>query len=291
MNLLRSLLALLTVILALLAGIGLFLRLSELEQWLGQAGWPLSEVLLGAALLSLAGALGFWLAAPGLSRYLLPVHEVRQPRDSRELWLLVSLRELAQHAGVATPRLGIIDSPLLNAFSTGLGRDHSRIVLGRGLLDNLDQAGLEAVLAHELAHIQNSDMRSLAWIQGAATILTVVPARLLAWLPDRLLFRREEGPIYFLLLLASQLAGGWLANLLASAYSRRYELQADQRAAALVGNDKLIAALRCLHAGHGDGYLPGMLLAFGISGRFGSGLARLLISHPTLGHRVHALQQ
>jgi heat shock protein HtpX len=289
-SLLRALAALTAVVLALLAGVDLFLQLSQLAIRLQQAGWPRGEVLRFVALLGTAGALLFWLGAPLMSRILLRVREVHQPRDSRELWLLASLRELALRADVPVPRLGIIDGSVLNAFTTGIDRRHTRIVLGRELLEQLEQDELEAVLAHELAHIQAGDMRGLALVQGAVSMLTVVPASLVARIPDRLLFGRKEGPVYYLLLIASQLAGGWLASLLASAFSRQCELRADRRAADLVGNDKMIAALRCLHAGHTEGHLPGMLLAFGITGRIGTGLAQMLVSHPSLGQRLHALQ-
>jgi len=217
MSLLRAMASLAAIVLALLAGVDLFLQASRLDLALQHNGWqPAAVLLIGG--LSLSGALLLWLASPFMSRYLLGVREVCQPRDSRELWLLVKLRELAQRAGIPVPRLGIIDGSVANAFSTGINRRHARIVLGQGLLEQLAPTELDAVLAHELAHIQAGDMRTLALVHGAVSMVTVLPAAFLARFPDRLLFGRREGPVYYLLLVMSQLAGGWLASLLASAF-------------------------------------------------------------------------
>jgi heat shock protein HtpX len=223
---------------------------------------------------------------------MLGVRPITQPGDSQELWLLLALRQQAQRAGIRAPRLGIIDSPVLNAFTIGLNRNTAQIILGRGLLQSLSQNELEAVLAHEIAHILNDDMRTLALVQGAVNVLTVLPARLASLLVDRLLLRQGQPALaYYLILTLTQLCYGWLASIVVTSFSRQREFHADREGARLVGRDKMIAALTCLHAGTAPPALPGMLVAFGITGRFSEGLEQLLVTHPSLTERLRALRQ
>ena len=288
----RSLLILLLVLAALALGAGLFLLLSGYAGQLASAGIPLTQQLGVLALCGGAGALFLLLGAPIITKYLLGVRQVRQPLDSQELWLLLVLRQQAQRVGIRTPRLGIIDRPVLNAFTIGLNRNTAQIVLGRGLLQNLSQDELEAVLAHEIAHIINDDMRTLALVQGAVNVLTVLPARLASLLVDRLLLRQTQPALaYYLILTLTQLCYGWLASMMVTSFSRQREFYADREGARLVGRDKMIAALTCLHADSAPSALPGMLVAFGITGRFSEGLEQYLVTHPSLNERLRALRQ
>jgi len=288
----RSILILLLVLAALVVGAGLFLLLSGYAGQLASAGIPLVQQLGLLALLGGGGALFLLLGAPTIAKHLLGVRQVTQPRDSQELWLLMALRHQAQGVGIRPPRLGIIDGPVLNAFTVGLNRNTAQIVLGRGLLQNLNQDELEAVLAHEIAHILNDDMRTLALVQGAVNILTVLPARLASLLIDRMLLRRDQPALaYYLILSLTQLCYGWLASIVVTSFSRQREFHADREGARMVGRDKMIAALTCLHADAAPSALPGMLVAFGITGRFSEGLEQLLVTHPSLTERLRALRQ
>ena len=288
----RSFLTLLLVLAALVVGAGLFLLLTGYAGQLASAGVPMTQQLGILALLGGGGALLLLLGAPIIAKYMLGVRPITQPGDSQELWLLLALRQQAQRAGIRAPRLGIIDSPVLNAFTIGLNRNTAQIILGRGLLQSLSQDELEAVLAHEIAHILNDDMRTLALLQGAVNVLTVLPARLASLLVDRLLLRRTQPALaYYLILTLTQVCYGWLASIVVTSFSRRREFHADREGARLVGRDKMIAALTCLHAGTAPPALPGMLVAFGITGRFSEGLEQLLVTHPSLTERLRALRQ
>jgi heat shock protein HtpX len=288
----RSILILLLVLAALVVGAGLFLLLSGYAEQLASAGIPLLQQLGVLALLGGGGALFLLLGAPIIAKHLLGVRQVTQPRDGQELWLLMAVRQQAQGVGIRPPRLGIIDRPVLNAFTVGLNRNTAQIVLGRGLLQNLNVDELEAVLAHEIAHILNNDMRTLALVQGAVNVLTVLPARLASLLIDRMLLRRDQPALaYYLILTLTQLCYGWLASIVVTSLSRQREFHADREGARLVGRDKMIAALTCLHADTAPSALPGMLVAFGITGRFSEGLGQLLITHPSLTERLRALRQ
>lgn len=288
----RSILTLLLVLAALVLGAGLFLLLSGYAEQLTSAGISFQQQLGVLALLGGGGALFLLLAAPTIAKYLLGVRQVSQPRDSQELWLLMTLRQQAQAVGIRPPRLGIIDRPVLNAFTVGLNRNTAQIVLGRALLQNLNRDELEAVLAHELAHILNNDMRTLALVQGAVNVLTVLPARLASVIIDRMLLRQNQPAFaYYLILTLTQLCYGWLASIVVTGFSRQREFHADRQGARMVGRDKMIAALTCLHADTSPSALPGMLVAFGITGRISEGLEQLLVTHPSLTERLRALRQ
>ena len=129
----RSLLILLLVLAALVVGAGLSLLLSGYAQQLASAGIPLTQQLGVLVLLGGGGALILLLGAPIIAKYLLGVRQVTQPRDSQELWLLLALRQQAQRVGIRAPRLGIIDRPVLNAFTVGLHRNTAQIVLGAAM--------------------------------------------------------------------------------------------------------------------------------------------------------------
>lgn len=288
----RTLLIFLSILVAIMAGAGLFLLLSGYAVWLSSTGVSLPMLLAGLALLAGGGALLLLLGAPIITKYLFGVRQVRQPRDSQEMWLLMTLRQQAQRIGIRPPRLGIIDQPVLNAFTIGLNRNTAQIVLGNGLLESLNKHELEAVLAHEMAHIFNDDMRSLTLAQGAVNVLTVLPARLASLLVDRILLRRSQPAFaYYLILTLTQVCYGWLASLMVTSLSRQREYCADREGARLVGRDKMIAALSCLQAGTAPSALPGMLVAFGISDRLSEGLEHLLVTHPSLTERLRALHK
>lgn len=289
----RSLLILLLVLAAIVTGAGMFLLFSGQAEQLTSAGISLPGLLLLLALFAGVGALLLLLAAPVISRFWLGVRPVRQPRDSLEGWLLQTLRHQAQVVGIRPPRLGIIDRSVLNAFTIGLTRNTAHVVLGAGLLETLNKRQLEAVLAHEIAHILHDDIRGLNLAQAAVHVITVLPARLTSLLIDRLLLRRSQPALaYYLMLTLTQLCCGWLASLLVSRFSRRQEYQADREGARLVGRDKMIAALNGLHSGIASSALPGgMLVAIGINSRLSEGLEQLLLSHPSLHERLSALHK
>jgi heat shock protein HtpX len=120
----------------------------------------------------------------------------------------------------------------------------------------------------------------------------VLPARLASLLVDRLLLRQTQPALaYYLILTLTQLCYGWLASMMVTSFSRQREFHADREGARLVGRDKMIAALTCLHADSAPSALPGMLVAFGITGRFSEGLEQLLVTHPSLTERLRALRQ
>jgi len=285
----ESLLALVmlsAVWLAMGLALGLFL---SLPGWLATEWTPLVEAVI---LISALGTGLVWLGSAPLSRRWLGVRQIRQPATDDELRLLLTVRELARRAGLPALRVGIVDTPACNAFTLGFGRRSACIAIGRELLQRLDDAALEAVLAHELAHVLNGDLRTLTWINGAVNMVTVQPARLIGWLVDRLLLRRAQPGIgYYTTLAVTQLIWGWLASLLSGWFSRRREFEADRTASRLVGRDNMRTALEHLHRLEMERVwpCPEWLVAFGMSADGFLRAQRLLNTHPGLEERIARL--
>ncbi len=278
--------------LAMLAAVWLAMGLAvALALYLILPAWQeaaASRIVEGVVLVSALGTVLVWLAAAPLSRRWLGVRLLVRPADARELHLLMTVRDLARRAGLPAPRVGVIDSPLCNAFTLGFGRRSACIVVGRELLDSLDDGALAAIVAHELAHILNGDLRTLTWINGAVNMVTVQPARLVGWLVDRcLLRRREPGPGYYGTLTLMQLGCGWLASLLSGWFSRQREFDADRTAARLVGAETLAAALETLRRFE-RGCAWGCA-GLGMAAGWRSRVQRLLDTHPDLDDRIRRL--
>jgi heat shock protein HtpX len=220
--------------------------------------------------------------------------QVIDPQSSNpsEQRVLGIVRGLAQHAGIGMPEVGIFNSPEPNAFATGARRDNALVAVSTGLLARMSDKELQAVLGHEITHVSNGDMVTLALIQGVVNTFVIVLSRIVGNIIDRAVFRseREQGPGYFISVIVAQLVLGVLASIIVLWFSRQREFRADQGGARLAGTDSMIAALERLKAMH-DNPLPAQLEAFGIgSKKVATGLARLFMSHPPLDERIAALR-
>ena len=152
---------------------------------------------------------------------------------------------------------------------------------------------VEAVLAHEVSHVANGDMITLALIQGVVNTFVIVLSRVIGHFVDRVILKNERGhgPGFWITAIAAELILGILASAIVMWFSRQREYRADAGGAALAGRDKMVAALQRLQASAGQPHLPDQLAAFAISGGIGSGLKRLFMSHPPLEERIAILKQ
>jgi len=190
------------------------------------------------------------------------------------------------------PEVAIYEAPEPNAFATGARRDSALVAVSTGLLETMDRREVEAVLAHEVSHIANGDMITLALIQGVVNTFVLFLSRVIGHVVDRVVFRTEEGhgPAFFVTSIVAQLVFGIAASVLVMWFSRQREFRADSGAARLAGSVGMIAALESLrrHAG-GRSDLPDQLNAFGIAGGAGA-FARWFSSHPPLEERIERLR-
>ena len=278
--------------LAVLLVLSVVAHLVGLDHWLAVRGSSLGALLAFAAVFGFGGAFISLAISKWMAKSSMGVRVIEPPGDAGEQWLLALVARLAREAGVATPEVGIFDSPQPNAFATGARRDAALVAVSTGLLRLMSRQQIEAVLGHELTHVANGDMVTLTLIQGVVNTFVIFLSRIIGNLVDRTLFRSEDGqgPAWFVSVIVSQILLGILANMIVMAFSRRREFRADRGGAHLAGIPNMIAALEALKRAHEP--LPSQqFAAFGItSGPVSGGIRRLFMSHPPLDERIGALR-
>ena len=219
---------------------------------------------------------------------------ITQPRTRHEQWLLQTVEELSRDAGIKMPEVGIFPAYESNAFATGWNKNDALVAVSQGLLERFSPDEVKAVLAHEIGHVANGDMVTLAMIQGVVNTFVMFFARIFGNFVDKVILKNEEGHGigYFLATIFAELVLGILASIIVMWFSRRREFKADEAGARLAGTGSMIAALERLRAEQGvPVHMPDSLTAFGINGGLKNGLAGLLMTHPPLEDRIAALRQ
>jgi heat shock protein HtpX len=256
---------------------------------LGQGG--LVELLVLAALCGMGGSVISLALSKFTAKRMLNVRVINNAQSELETWLLGSVERLAGAAGVAMPEVGIFEAEEMNAFATGARRNAALVAVSTGLLRSMPRPQVEAVLAHEISHVANGDMVTLALLQGVLNTFVIFFARLIGSVVDRTLFENEQGEsgIGFLLTtMVAQLALGLVASLIVSWYSRQREFRADRGGANLAGVGSMLGALEALKRSHGVP-LPPTMRAFAINSENTGTFMRLFMSHPPLDERIAAL--
>jgi len=218
---------------------------------------------------------------------------IETPANMTERWLVDTVKRQAERAGIGMPEVAVYDAPEINAFATGWNRNDALVAVSSGLLQNMTQEEAEAVLGHEITHVANGDMVTLALIQGVLNTFVIFLSRVIGFLVDRVLLKNERGQGlgFWIATIVAQLVLGVLASVVVMWFSRYREFRADAGGAALAGRDKMIAALERLKLNQDQpAQLPEAVKAFGISGA-GSGFSRLFMSHPPLDERIAALRE
>jgi heat shock protein HtpX len=210
---------------------------------------------------------------------------IEQPANQQESWLIDTVKRQAGEAGIGMPEVAVWDSPEINAFATGMNKNNALVAVSTGLLRSMTKDEAEAVLAHEISHVANGDMVTLALIQGVVNTFVFFFARIAASALSR---GSNNRFMYFMTVMFFQFVFGILASIIVMWFSRRREYRADEGGADLAGSPKMIAALQRLQGDSQESHLDGQLVAFGISGK--KAMAALFMSHPPLEQRIAALQ-
>jgi heat shock protein HtpX len=213
------------------------------------------------------------------------------PSNPTERWLVDTVGRQAREAGIGMPEVAVYDAPDVNAFATGMNKNNALVAVSTGLLQSMSREEAEAVLGHEVSHVANGDMVTLALIQGVVNTFVIFLSRVVGYVVDRVILKNErEGIGYFATVMIAQVVLGILASIIVMWFSRQREFRADSGGAKLAGRDKMIAALRRLQAVHeAPAALPSQMKAFGIRDGKG-GLSRLFMTHPPLEERIEALR-
>jgi heat shock protein HtpX len=253
----------------------------------------LTSLLIFCAVFGMAGSIISLLISKPMAKWSTGARTIDQPSSQGERWLVATTQELAREAGIGMPEVAVFQAPQPNAFATGWNRNNSLVAVSTGLLQHMSQDEVKAVLAHEIGHVANGDMVTLALIQGVVNTFVMFFARIIGHTVDRVVFKTEEGHGigYYLVTIVSEIVLGILASMIVMWFSRLREYRADAAGARLAGRGNMIAALERLKAGtQMHDALPETLTAFGINSGLRSGLAAMLASHPPLDDRIEALR-
>ena len=248
-------------------------------------------LLVMAALFGFGGSIVSLLMSKWVAKRATGAHVIESPRNEAEQWLLATVRRQAGAAGIGMPEVAIYDAPEINAFATGANRNKALVAVSTGLLRAMSRDEAEAVLGHEVSHVANGDMVTMALLQGVLNTFVIVLSRLVGRAIDGYLGNRDGYGIgYYLGVFVLDMVFGLFASMIAMWFSRHREFRADAGGAALAGKGKMIAALERLAQTYGHSSLPKQVAAFGISGGVGGGFKRLFMSHPPLEERIAALR-
>lgn len=257
--------------------------------FLGVDRSSISGLLVFAAIFGFGGsfislAISKWMAKRSTGAVV-----IEQPRNATEQWLMATVARQAKAAGIGMPEVAVYDSPEMNAFATGMNRNNALVAVSTGLLRNMREDEVEAVLAHEVSHIANGDMVTLTLIQGVVNTFVIFLARLIAGMLNNNGNNNQGGGIaYFATVIVLEMVFGVLASIIVMWFSRQREYRADAGAAKLEGGpNKMVAALERLKHNH-ESRLEGSMMAFGIAG--GAAKSELFLSHPPLEKRIAALR-
>jgi heat shock protein HtpX len=249
----------------------------------------LEALLAMSAVIGMTGSLISLFMSKWSAKSAMGVHVIERPQNQTEQWLISVVERQARQAGIGMPEVGIFDAPEANAFATGASRNNALVAVSTGLLRSMNADEVEAVVGHEISHVANGDMITMALMQGVVNTFVYFFATVIGHLVDRLVFKTERGygPAYYITQMVAQIALSILASMLVMWFSRYREFRADAGGANLAGRQKMIGALQALQRSHEPAELPGELAAFGING---GGVQRLFMSHPPLDERIAALQ-
>lgn len=253
----------------------------------------LQALLVMSAIIGFSGSIISLLISKWMAKRSMGVRIIdpQNPGSESERWLYSTVQLQAQRANIGMPEVGIFDSPDPNAFATGANKNNALVAVSTGLLSSMQKGEVEAVLAHEVSHVANGDMITMALVQGVVNTFVVFLSRLVGFFVDRVVLRNERGLGigYFISSIVAQIVLGFLASAIVMWFSRRREYRADAGGANLAGRGNMIGALRALQRGAGESVLPEQMAAFGIHGSKG-GLRALFMSHPPLEERIAALE-
>ncbi|XQA73895.1 protease HtpX [Xanthomonas sacchari] len=250
-------------------------------------------LLVMAAIFGFGGSLVSLLLSKFMAKRATGAQVITEPRNHTERWLLQTVQRQAQAAGIGMPEVAVYDGPEINAFATGANRNNALVAVSTGLLQNMTEDEAEAVLGHEISHIANGDMVTMALLQGVLNTFVIVLARVVGGVVDSYLSGNRDGRrglAYYAIVMVLELVFGLFATMIAMWFSRYREFRADAGGASLAGRAKMIAALQRLELNHGQSTLPSQVQAFGIAGDLGQGLRKLFMSHPPLSERIATLR-
>jgi heat shock protein HtpX len=279
--------------LAVMLVIGVIVRVFGFDRFLTANGLNLPALLGFSAVVGFAGAIISLLISKWMAKRSTGARIIDTPQNPTEVWLMETVTRLAQKANIGMPEVGVYEGAP-NAFATGAFKNSAMVAVSSGLLESMTKEEVEAVLAHEVAHVANGDMVTLTLIQGVVNTFVIFFARIVGYAVDSMLRSRSDssssgpGPAYMITSFICEILFGVLASIIVAWFSRQREFRADAGSANYMGNNRpMINALARL-GGLEAGDLPKSLAASGIG--MPAGMSALFASHPPIEQRIAALQ-
>ncbi|MBS9405227.1 protease HtpX [Halomonas sp. TRM85114] len=273
------------------------LRLLGVESYLEANGMNMTGLLIFCFIFGMAGSMVSLFISKWMAKRSTGTVVIEQPSNATEKWLVDTVAELAREAGIKTPEVGIFPAQQSNAFATGWNKDDALVAVSAGLLNRMRPEEVRAVLAHEIGHVANGDMVTLALIQGVLNTFVMFFARIVAQLVDSFLRRDDGGGLgfmgYFAVVIVAEIVFGLIASMIVAWFSRFREYRADSAGAQLAGSGAMINALARLKAEtQMPDQMPDTLTAFAITtGQTRKIMERVFASHPPLDDRIRALKE
>lgn len=290
----RILLFLLTN-LAVMVVASITLNLLGVGSFLTSQGLNMGALLAFCAVFGFSGSIISLLISKPMAKMGTGTQIISEPRTEQEYWLLETVKELSQKAGIGMPEVGIFPSPESNAFATGWNKNDALVAVSQGLLDRFSLSEAKAVIGHEIGHIANGDMVTLTLIQGVVNTFVMFLVRIVGYAVDSFLRKDDDGGGvgigYYITTFVAEIVFGIMASMIVMWFSRQREYRADAAGAQLVSRNDMIAALERLRNEYeSPSVMPATMTAFGIRAGHGGGFADFFRSHPPLDQRIAALR-
>ncbi len=271
------------------------LNILGVGNYMSHQGLNLGSLLVFCAVFGFAGALVSLALAKTMAKMATGTHIIEQPQSAREQWLVTTVQELSEKAGIRMPEVGTFPSHEANAFATGWNKNAALVAVSEGLLERFHPNEARAVIGHEIGHVANGDMVTLCLLQGVVNTFVMFFARIIGYAVDSFLRRDDDesdvGIGYYITTLIAEVVLGFLASAIVMWFSRQREFRADEAGAELASRNDMIAALERLRGEYEEpSAMPATMIAFGIRSTGRGGMAALFSSHPPLDQRIAVLR-
>jgi heat shock protein HtpX len=279
--------------LAVMLVMSVVLSLLGVNRYLTGNGLNMGMLMTYSLVVGFTGAIISLLMSKTMAKWSTGARVIDAPSSSTELWLLDTVKKLADRAGIAMPEVAVYEGEP-NAFATGAFKNSALVAVSTGLLESMTRDEVEAVLGHEIAHVANGDMVTLTLIQGVVNTFVVFLARVVGYVVDRALSRGDDdrgpGIGYMVTVFVCEIVFGIMASMIVAWFSRYREFRADAGSAQLLGTPQpMVKALARLGGMEPPESMPQAFKSFGINGG-GSGFMALFASHPPIEERIAALR-
>jgi len=279
---------------AIMVILSVTLRILGVESLLAQNGSDLNlnALVIFSGIFGFGGAFISLAISKWMAKRMTGAKVIENPSNNVEKWLLDIVEKQSKIVGIKMPEVAIFPSPQMNAFATGASKNKALVAVSQGLLDSMNQGEIEAVVGHEMSHVANGDMVTLALIQGVVNTFVIFFSRVIGHFVDRVILKNQRGHGigYFVTTIFAQIILSILASVIVMYFSRKREYVADTGGADLAGHQNMINALKRLGQKEPEA-LPEQLAAFGIGEKPKTGWRELWSSHPPLEDRIKALEK